>query len=172
MVLWSNIHYATPDTIEPTVFCFTSTRPLQWCHMHHPPSLLHQFWSKIGKPWPNLLHDEASYQMSTCVLTTSSSAHRFWSTNWQTSSHLVLRVTPRNRCGDFEAQITKPLTLVFSSKPRICHGDLETQITKPSPLVLRLVGVKYRRSPVTAQNSRYDQFPPAVNGWGTIHPIP
>jgi hypothetical protein len=37
------------------------------------------------------------------------------------------------------------------------------------------VGVKYpgyHGSPVTAQNSGYDQFPPAVNGWATIHLIP
>jgi hypothetical protein len=37
------------------------------------------------------------------------------------------------------------------------------------------VGVKYpgyRGSPVTTQNFGYDRFPPAVNDWGTIHPIP
>jgi hypothetical protein len=36
------------------------------------------------------------------------------------------------------------------------------------------VGVKYpgyRRSLVTTQNYGYDQFPPAANGWGTIHHI-
>jgi hypothetical protein len=38
-----------------------------------------------------------------------------------------------------------------------------------------IVGVKYpgyRKSPVTAQNSTYDRFPPAANGWGTIHLVP
>jgi hypothetical protein len=30
----------------------------------------------------------------------------------------------------------------------------------------------YCGPPVTGQNSGYDQFPLAVNGWGTIHPIP
>jgi hypothetical protein len=29
----------------------------------------------------------------------------------------------------------------------------------------------YRGLPVTTQNSGYDQFVPAANGWGTIHPI-
>jgi hypothetical protein len=39
----------------------------------------------------------------------------------------------------------------------------------------RVVGVLYPRyhgSPITAQNSDYDRFPPAVNRWGTIHPVP
>jgi hypothetical protein len=30
---------------------------------------------------------------------------------------------------------------------------------------------RYRRPPVTAQNSWYDRFPPAANGWRTIHPV-
>jgi hypothetical protein len=30
---------------------------------------------------------------------------------------------------------------------------------------------KYRESPITAQNSRHDRFPPAANGWRTIHPM-
>jgi hypothetical protein len=31
----------------------------------------------------------------------------------------------------------------------------------------------YRRLSVTAQNSKYDWFPPAANDWGTtIHPVP
>jgi hypothetical protein len=37
------------------------------------------------------------------------------------------------------------------------------------------VGVKYPRNrgtPVTSQNSGYDQFPLAANILGTIHPIP
>jgi hypothetical protein len=29
----------------------------------------------------------------------------------------------------------------------------------------------YRGSLVTAQKFRYDQFPPAVNGWGIMHPV-
>jgi hypothetical protein len=39
----------------------------------------------------------------------------------------------------------------------------------------RVVGVlypRYHRSPITAQNSDYDRFPPAVNRWGTTHPVP
>jgi hypothetical protein len=31
---------------------------------------------------------------------------------------------------------------------------------------------QYHRSPITAQNFGYDQFPPVANGWGTIYPIP
>jgi hypothetical protein len=34
------------------------------------------------------------------------------------------------------------------------------------------VGVIYHGLPFTAQNTRYDRFPPAANDWGTIHPIP
>jgi hypothetical protein len=30
---------------------------------------------------------------------------------------------------------------------------------------------EYYRSPVTAQKSRYGRFPPAADGWGTMHPI-
>jgi hypothetical protein len=45
----------------------------------------------------------------------------------------------------------------------------------PLSLYSLLVGVKYpgyRRSPVKAQNSEYDWFPPAANDWGITHPIP
>jgi hypothetical protein len=37
--------------------------------------------------------------------------------NRQTEAHLVLRVKPRNRRGDFEAQITKPELPVLRPKP-------------------------------------------------------
>jgi hypothetical protein len=37
--------------------------------------------------------------------------------NRQTEAHLVLRPKPRNRRGDFEAQITKPKLPVLRSKP-------------------------------------------------------
>jgi hypothetical protein len=37
--------------------------------------------------------------------------------NRQTEAHLVLRVKPRNRHGDFEAQITKPELPVLRLKP-------------------------------------------------------
>jgi hypothetical protein len=45
----------------------------------------------------------------------------------------------------------------------------------PLSLYSLLVGVKYpgyHRSPVKAQNSEYDWFPPAANDWGIIHPVP
>jgi hypothetical protein len=38
--------------------------------------------------------------------------------NRQTEAHLVLRPKPRNRRGDFEAQINKLKLLVLKSKPR------------------------------------------------------
>jgi hypothetical protein len=38
---------------------------------------------------------------------------------------LVLMVKPRNRYGDFDAQITKPLTLVLRPKPKNRYGDFE-----------------------------------------------
>jgi hypothetical protein len=53
-------------------------------------------------------------------------------------STLVLRHKLRNRHDDFEAQITKLSTLVLSPKLRNCHDNFEAQITKPSPPVLRL----------------------------------
>jgi hypothetical protein len=37
-----------------------------------------------------------------------------------------------------------------------------------------LVGVlhpRYHGTPVTAQKSRYGQFPQVANGWGTMHPV-
>jgi hypothetical protein len=30
----------------------------------------------------------------------------------------------------------------------------------------------YSGPPIMAQNSGYDRFPPAANGWRTIHPVP
>jgi hypothetical protein len=30
----------------------------------------------------------------------------------------------------------------------------------------------YNWLPVTAQSFGHDRFPPAANGWGTIHPVP
>jgi hypothetical protein len=71
--------------------------------VHHPLSLLRQFIGKTGKLYPDSLWDETSRRMLLCVLIPSSSAHWFWGTKWQTSSHLVLRSKPRNRRGDFEA---------------------------------------------------------------------
>jgi hypothetical protein len=38
--------------------------------------------------------------------------------NRQTEAHLVLRHKPRNRRGDFEAQITKPELPVLRLKPK------------------------------------------------------
>jgi hypothetical protein len=41
-------------------------------------------------------------------------------------------------------------------------------------VVITIVGVLYpgySRSPVTAQKSGYDQFPPAAHGSGTKHPV-
>jgi hypothetical protein len=37
--------------------------------------------------------------------------------NRQNEAHLVLRPKPRNHCGDFEAQITKPELTVLRPKP-------------------------------------------------------
>jgi hypothetical protein len=108
-------------------FCFTFTRPLWWCHVRHPPSFLHQFWGKTGKPYPDLLHDEARRRILTRILTPSSSAHRFWGANWQTSSHMILRPKSRNRRDDFEAQITKLSTLVLRHKPRNCRSGFEVK---------------------------------------------
>jgi hypothetical protein len=36
------------------------------------------------------------------------------------------------------------------------------------PLIIEVV----LSQPVTTQNSRYNQFPPAANAWGIIHLIP
>jgi hypothetical protein len=47
----------------------------------------------------------------------SSSTHRFWGVNRQTSSHLFLRPKPRNRHGDFVDQITKPQLPILWLKP-------------------------------------------------------
>jgi hypothetical protein len=70
-----------------------------------------------------------------------------------------LRSKPRKRRGDFEAQITKPSTLVLRPKPRNHHSDFEAQITKPSTLVLR-TKPRNRRSgfeakPLTNHRNRF-----------------
>jgi hypothetical protein len=44
-----DFHCTALDAIEPTIYWFTSRWPPRWCHVHHPPSLLHQFWGKTGK---------------------------------------------------------------------------------------------------------------------------
>jgi hypothetical protein len=41
--------------------------------------------------------------------------------NRQTEAHLVLRTKPRNRCGDFEAQIINPALPVLRPKPGTPH---------------------------------------------------
>jgi hypothetical protein len=61
-----------------------------------------------------------------CVLTPSSSAHRFWGTNRQTSSHLVLMPKLRNHRGD------------FVSNHQTAAIDFDVQIRKPERVVLRL----------------------------------
>jgi hypothetical protein len=91
--------------IDPSIFDFIFTWPPQWCHMHHPSSLHRQFWGKLGNPSPTCFqakHDTRSRWVSRVVLHSSV----LWC-NWQTVVHLVLRNKPRNRLGDFEAQITK-----------------------------------------------------------------
>jgi hypothetical protein len=62
---------------------------------------------------------------------------------------VILRPKPRNRRGDFEAQITNPSCrfwcpnretlhhLGFEAQPRIRSGDFEAQITKSKLSVLR-----------------------------------
>jgi hypothetical protein len=42
----------------------------------------------------------------------------------------------------------------------------------PSTRHVRVKYPRYRGLPVIAQNSRYNRFPPAANGWVTIHLIP
>jgi hypothetical protein len=79
-----------------------------------PSPVLRYNWKTLA----DLLPDKASHRMFTRVLTPSSSAHRFWGVNQQTSSHLVLRHKLRNCHSDFEAQLTKPSTLVLRHKPR------------------------------------------------------
>jgi hypothetical protein len=37
---------------------------------------------------------------------------------------------------------------------------------------IRVKYPEYRGSPITVQNFGYGLFPPAANGWETIHPIP
>jgi hypothetical protein len=68
---------------------------------------------------------QASRRMLTCVITLSSSVHWFCGTNRQTLSHLVLRPNPKNRCNDFETQITKPSTLVLRPKLRNRHSGFD-----------------------------------------------
>jgi hypothetical protein len=75
-------------------------------------------WRQNWKTLAWLASHQSNYQMSMHVLTPYSSAHRFWDTNRQTSSNMILRHKSRNRRGDFEAQITKLSTLVLRLKPR------------------------------------------------------
>jgi hypothetical protein len=53
--------------------------------------------------------------------------------NRQTKAYLVLRLKPRNRCGDFEAQITKLELPVLRIKPgNPSHLDFEAQSRNPT----------------------------------------
>jgi hypothetical protein len=47
------------------------------------------------------------------------------------------------------------------------HDSTHTYIASSS--TNKYVG--YRGSSLTTQNSEYDRFPPATNGWGTLHPV-
>jgi hypothetical protein len=125
-------------------------RPPQWCHMHHPSLLLHQFSNRTGKPYPDLLHDEASHQMSMRVLTPSLSAHRFWGANWQTSFHLVWRPKLRNRRSGVAANHWQTIATSFEAKlentcflspPRVWCGSHTASLDLPivRPLSTRLV---------------------------------
>jgi hypothetical protein len=38
-------------------------------------------------------------------------------------------------------------------------------------IVVGVLYLGYHRPLVIAQNSRYDRFPPAVDSWGTKHPV-
>jgi hypothetical protein len=60
--------------------------------------------------------------------------------------------------------------MTLNSKEQNSQGAIHilTSVTK-------FVGILYpgyRVSLVTTHKSGYDQFPPAANGWRTIHPIP
>jgi hypothetical protein len=56
--------------------------------------------------------------------------------NQQTEAYLVLRLKPRNRRGDFEAQITKPKLLVLRSKLKTLHHlSFEAQLRNPPPVL-------------------------------------
>jgi hypothetical protein len=101
--------------IDPSIFSFNSTRSPRWCHVHHPPSFLRQFWGKLGNP------SSTCFQVKQATRTRRVSCANLllpvlWG-NWQTVACLVLRPKPRNRRGDFKAQITKLELPILRPKP-------------------------------------------------------
>jgi hypothetical protein len=70
-------------------------------------------------------------------------------------------------CVRVPSEITKNCSAELS---HAWNGPLHTHHS-----LLQLVGVKYsryHRPLVTVQNSGYDRFPPATNGWRTKYPVP
>jgi hypothetical protein len=108
-----------------SVFDFIFTWPPWWCHVHHPPSLLRQFWGKLRNASPTCFTVKQAAR-SLCMSHIVLLLLDLWC-NWKIITRLVLRPKPKNRCGDFEAQITKLKLRVLRPKLR-----------NPSTLVLRL----------------------------------
>jgi hypothetical protein len=100
--------------INPSIFNLPPTQLLRWCHVHHPSSCLRQSSSQTGKSYPDLLPRQQAAR-SRHVSRADLPPSVLWR-NRQTKTPLVLRPKLRNRRGDFEAQITKPVAAGFEAQ--------------------------------------------------------
>jgi hypothetical protein len=107
---------------------------------HAPPTVAHSLILRQNRETiVRLASGRSKMRMSMRVLTPSSSTHRvlganrqtsptwFWCPNQETVA-VILRHKPRNHHDDFEAQIIKPLTLVFRPRPRNCRSGFMAKL--------------------------------------------
>jgi hypothetical protein len=99
-------------------------QPSWRCHVHHPASRIHQSWDQTRKSYRNLLPDEASRQISTCVL------------RCPPSVSFVAQPTNRSLF-DFDAQTKKLSRWFWDPNHQTGAVSFEVQTRKPEPPVLR-----------------------------------
>jgi hypothetical protein len=85
---------------------------------------------------------------------------------------------PSRYRGGFSPAISLPnptevptIPYVYLFRPSLSE-QLATSSTEGSVVTVGVIYHGYHGLPFTAQNTRYDRFPPAANDWRTIHPIP
>jgi hypothetical protein len=90
--------------------------------------------ARLGNPSKTCFHAKQAAR-SRCVSRADLPPSVLWH-NPQTKVQLILRHKLRNRCGNFEAQITKPELPVLRPKPgNLYHLGFEAQPRNPPPIL-------------------------------------
>jgi hypothetical protein len=112
--------------IDPFVFDFIFTRPPWWFHVHHRPSLLHQFWGKLGNPSPTCFQVKQAAR-SRCVSRTiflpsvlwcnrKPLPAWFWGPNQETVMVILMPKSPNRSCW-FYGPNQEIIDFGFDAKP-------------------------------------------------------